>query len=251
MFEYITSRQNPLMVLTVKLLSSAKHRRRNGMYVGEGTKLLNEALRWAPDQIKTVIISEGSPCPELPGNVRTVYVPLRLLEQISELETPEGALFLMELPADENKALVPGTLILDGVQDPGNMGTILRTADALDVPIMITEDCADPYGPKTVRATMGAIFRTPPARITRDSLVHCCHESRIPLISASLSEYAVDIRHADLKHAAVVIGSEGKGVSKQILAASDSSIIIPMHPRCESLNAAVAAAIVLWQMTVL
>ena len=116
-------------------------------------------------------------------------------------------------------------------------------------PAALTEGCADPYGPKTVRATMGAIFRTPPSRLTREALIEQCRLNQIPLIVTALSEDASDIRQADLKHAAVVIGSEGRGVSETLLSASDQQIVIPMHPRCESLNAAAAAAIVLWQMT--
>ena len=249
MGEYITSRQNPLMVLTGKLLSSGKQRRRSGLFAGEGTKLLGEALRWMPERLQTVILPEDSPCPVLPEHVRQVTVPSRLLEQISELETPEGAIFLMELPPEIGAEIRPGTLILDGIQDPGNLGTILRTADAMNVPVALTEGCADPYGHKTVRATMGAIFRTPPSRLTREALIEQCRLNQIPLIVTALSEDASDIRQADLKRAAVVIGSEGRGVSETLLSASDRQIVIPMHPRCESLNAAAAAAIVLWQMT--
>ena len=249
MQEYITSRQNPLMVLTVKLISSSKQRRKNGLYVGEGTKLLNEALHWAPDCIHTVIFPENSPIPDIPEHIRQVIVPFKLLEQISGLETPEGAIFLMELPVEEDPDLKCGTLILDGIQDPGNMGTILRTADAMNVPVVLTRDCADPYGFKAVRATMGAIFRTPPVQISREMLIERLRYAKIPLIATAVSEDASDIRLVDLKNAAVVIGSEGSGVSQMLLDASDKRAVIPMHPRCESLNAASAAAIVLWQMT--
>ena len=129
------------------------------------------------------------------------------------------------------------------------MGTILRTADALDVPVFLTEGCCDPYNPKTVRATMGAIFRTPPSTVTRQGLVDVCRQQNIPLLVTALSQQAQDIRTRNLREAAVVIGSEGQGVSRMLLEASDGQMIIPMHPRCESLNASVAAAIVLWQMT--
>lgn len=250
MMERITSRQNSLMTKAVKLQTSKKFRRDQGLFAGDGTKLLEEALRWAPEQLDTVILREDVKCPELPGHVRGVQVPRQLMEQVSQMEAPEGALFLCRMPEDlEQGQVVPGCLILDGIQDPGNVGTILRTADALDVPVLLTEGCCDPYNPKTVRATMGAIFRSPPKAIRRQELLDQCREKRIPLLATALSPHARDLRQADLKAAAVVIGSEGSGVSETLLSGSDGQIIIPMHPRCESLNAASAASIVLWQMT--
>ena len=96
---------------------------------------------------------------------------------------------------------------------------------------------------------MGAIFRTPPSTVTRQGLVDVCRQQNIPLLVTALSQQAQDIRTRNLREAAVVIGSEGQGVSRMLLEASDGQMIITMHPRCESLNASVAAAIVLWQMT--
>jgi len=249
--EYISSRRNPLMVETGKLLSARKHRRSLRKFAGDGTKLLGEAVRWMPDRLETVILREDLPWPELPEHVRRVTVPAGLMNQISDMETPEGALFILSLPEPVPARIVPGTLVLDGVQDPGNLGTILRTADALDVPVALTEGCADPYSPKVVRASMGALFRREPGSISRAKLAEHCRRQGIPLLAAALSETAEDLRLQDLRKAAVVIGSEGQGVSRELLAASDGQIIIPMHPRCESLNAAAAAAIVLWQMTAL
>lgn len=249
MMEEITSRQNSLLTKIVRLQNSKKYRREQGLFVGDGTKLLGEALRWAPEQVCAVVVQEGVDCPELPRHVRGVRVPRSLMVQISQMEAPEGALFVAALPEQSGRSLRPGSLILDGIQDPGNVGTILRTADALDVPVFLTEGCCDPYNAKTVRATMGAIFRTPPSTVTRQGLVDVCRQQNIPLLVTALSQQAQDIRTRNLREAAVVIGSEGQGVSRMLLEASDGQMIIPMHPRCESLNASVAAAIVLWQMT--
>lgn len=252
MMEIITSRQNSLLVKAVKLQTSKKFRQTQGLFVGDGTKLLQEAVKWVPDDLQAVILREDVKCPDLPGHVRAVQVSRQLMEQISQMEAPEGALFICAMPEKAAAPEVrPGCLILDGIQDPGNVGTILRTADALDVPVLLTEGCCDPYNPKTVRATMGAIFRTPPGTITRETLIAQCRERKIPLLATALSPVAKDLRNAPLKEAAVVIGSEGNGVSKALLEASDGQIIIPMHERCESLNAASAASIVLWQMTTL
>ncbi len=247
--EYITSRHNPLMVQIVKILSSRKQRRLQGIFAGEGTKLLEEAVKWAPDQLQTVVVREGTACPLLPEHVRKVVIPPQLMEQISTMETPEGVIFLMKLPPEHTGELEPGVLVLDGIQDPGNVGTILRTADAMDVKVFLSDGCADPYNPKTVRATMGAVFRTPPEKMSREMLIDQCRKHKIPLLVTALSSNAENLRQADLKNSAVVIGSEGNGVSPILLNAADKQVMIPMHSRCESLNAAIAAAIVLWQMT--
>lgn len=247
--EYIISRQNPLMIQVGKLLSSRKQRRAQGLCAADGTKLLEEALRWRPEGLRTVILREGTPCPALPRQVRQVTVPPRLMEQISPMEAPEGVLFLMELPREEAGQVCPGTLVLEGLQDPGNVGTILRTADGLDVPVLLLPGCADPYNPKTLRASMGAVFRRTPAVLSREELVEQCRTGHIPLLATALSQEARDIRRVNLQEAAVVIGSEGQGVSRALLEQAQGRLVIPMHPRCESLNAAAAAAIVLWQMT--
>lgn len=247
--ERITSRQNGLLVQTVRLQRSKRFRQQQRMFTGDGTKLLEEAVCWAPERLRAVILREDMACPALPDHVRVVSIPARLMEQVSCMEAPEGALFLCEMPPEEESEVRPGTLVLDGIQDPGNVGTILRTADAFDVPVLLTEGCADLYNPKTVRATMGAIFRRMPGQISRQVLTEQCSRDGIPLLAAALSDTARDIRNENLRQAAVVIGSEGQGVSKELLMASQRQIMIPMHPRCESLNAAVAAAVALWQMT--
>jgi len=144
----------------------------------------------------------------------------------------------------------PGMLLLDGIQDPGNLGTILRTADALDVPVVLLEGCADPYSHKVVRSSMGAVLRTPVVQSTWEQVKTACAEAAIPVGVTALSDRAKDLRQAALKDMAVVIGSEGQGVRKEILESADAELIIPMNPHCESLNAAVAATIVMWQMRV-
>ena len=160
----------------------------------------------------------------------------------------QGVLFVGQLPEPRPLSLTPGCLILDGLQDPGNLGTILRTADALEIPVILSSGCADPYSAKTVRASMGAIFRTPPQMGEPQAVLDACRAQKIPLAVTALSHQAVDIRQGNPAECAVVIGSEGRGVSAAFLQAAQRQLIIPMHPRCESLNAAIAAAIVMWQM---
>lgn len=244
--ERITSRQNPLLQQVRKLLSSRKERENTGLFVADGTKLLQEAIRWWPG-LDTVILSDGVQM-ELPDSVRQVRVPESVMESISPMQTPQGALFLCRLPEKQDFQPKPGMLLLDGLQDPGNLGTILRTADALQIPVALLEGCADPFSHKVVRASMGAVFRTVPVQTTWAQAKQTFVENQIPVAVTALNERAQDIRQADLKTMAVVIGSEGQGVRREILDSADHALIIPMNPNCESLNAAIASAIVMWQM---
>ncbi|MBQ9167105.1 MAG: RNA methyltransferase [Oscillospiraceae bacterium] len=242
----ITARKNPLLQQVRRLLSSRKEREKSGLFVADGTKLLQEAIRYWPG-LDTVILSDGVEA-IVPENVRLIRVPGDVMESVSPMETPQGALFLCKLPDPKDFVPKAGMLILDGIQDPGNVGTILRTADALDVPVVLLEGCADPYSHKTVRASMGAVFRTPVVQSSWAEVREACKAAGIPVAVTALSDRAKDLRHADLKQMAVVIGSEGRGVRQEILDEADGELIIPMNPHCESLNAAIAAAIVMWQM---
>ena len=229
-----------------KLLTSRQERQKTGLFVADGTKLLREAVLWWQG-LQTVILSEGVDA-DVPENVQVVRVPADVMESISPMQTPQGALFVCKLPEEQAFQPVPGMLLLDGIQDPGNLGTILRTADALNVPVALLEGCADPYGHKTVRASMGAVFRRVVVQTTWQQAQSACQAAGIPVAVTALCDGAQDIRHAAVDAMAVVIGSEGQGVRPQILNSAEEKLIIPMNSRCESLNAAVAAAIVMWQM---
>lgn len=246
MRELITSRKNPLLQQVKKLLTSRKERENTGLFVADGTKLLQEAVAWWPG-LETVILSQGIEA-EIPENVRVVEVPKDVMESISPMQTPQGALFLCRLPEAKPFAPKPGMLLLDGIQDPGNIGTILRTADALEIPVALLEGCADPYSHKVVRSSMGAVFRTQVVQTTWEEAKTACKQAGIPIAVTALNDTAKDLRNAPIHEMAVVIGSEGQGVRQEILDAADNALIIPMNPNCESLNAAIAAAIVMWQM---
>ena len=229
-----------------RLIGSRREREAAGLFVADGTKLLVEAVRYWPG-LDTVILSDGVDA-EVPEGVKLVRVPEDVMASISPMQAPQGALFVCRMP--QKKAFVPckGMLLLDGIQDPGNVGTILRTADALGVPVALLEGCADPYNHKTVRASMGAVFRSQVVTTTWDEVREACREAGIPVAVTALTDRAEDIRSAALSEMVVVIGSEGQGVRQEILDAADRELIIPMSEHCESLNAAIAAAIVMWQM---
>ena len=248
MTERITSRKNPFLQQVKKLLTSKKERQNTGLFVADGTKLLQEAVHWY-DGLDTVILSDGVEA-DVPAHVRLIRVPEDVMASISPMEAPQGALFLCRLPEKAEFIPKPGMLLLDGIQDPGNIGTILRTADALQIPVVLLEGCADPYSHKVVRSSMGAVFRTPVLQTTWQEAQTACQAAGIPIAVTALTDRAEDIRRADIGKMAVVIGSEGKGVRQEILLGADRELIIPMNERCESLNAAIAAAIAMWQMKV-
>ena len=245
--ERITSRKNPLLQQVRKLLSSRKVREETGLFVADGTKLLQEAVKYFPG-LDTVILSDGVEA-DTPEGVRRIRVPRDVMESISPMQSPQGALFLCRLPGKRSFMPQRGMLLLDGIQDPGNLGTILRTADALQVPVCLLEGCADPYSHKVVRASMGAVFRSIVVQSNWEDVKTACSAAGIPVAVTALSQRAKDIRKANLREMAVVIGSEGQGVRREILDDADAELIIPMNPRCESLNAAVAATIVMWETT--
>ena len=246
MMEILTSRKNATIQRVRKLLSSRKARVEEGLFAADGTKLLAEAVKWWPG-LKMVLHTPDID-PEVPAYVEKICISRELMEYVSPMETPQGALFVCALPEEKPLAVKRGMVLLDGIQDPGNLGTILRTADAMEVPVVLLEGCADPYSHKVVRSSMGAVFRSVPGQSTWQEVQTACKEAGISVAVTALSPKAKDIRQAELSQMAVVIGSEGQGVRKEIMASAQAELIIPMNEKCESLNAAVAATIVLWEM---
>ena len=249
--EHITSRHNPLVARLRKLGASRSFRRSEGAFLCEGPKLVGEAIRWGVP-LEILVTAEGVRLPfAVPGGVRQVTVPADLLAAVSTVESPQGVLAVCRQPDLTPPERLDGGryLVLDGVQDPGNLGTNWRTADAYGAAgLLLANGCADPFSPKTVRATMGAAFRLPVWELELDAAAERLAAAGIPLYATALREDTVDVREVDLSAAAVVIGSEGRGVSPRALALCRQTVKIPMLGRCESLNAAVAAAVVLWEM---
>lgn len=249
MAERITSRANPLLVHIRKLASSRAHRHEMGEYLGDGVKLLEEAVRWKA-ALTAVVYTPGTALPPLPAEVRQAEVPPDVMRSVSPMEAPQGALFTARIPALAAPETLPGGryLALEGVQDPGNVGTILRTADAFEADgLFLLPGCADLYNHKTVRSSMGAVFRLPVWSCGLRQLLELARQSGLPLLGAALREDTVDVREADLRRGIVLLGSEGRGLSREALSACGQTVRIPMAGRCESLNVAAAAAALLWE----
>ncbi|MEG1682250.1 MAG: RNA methyltransferase [Oscillospiraceae bacterium] len=248
--EIITGRTNPLCTHVRKLASSASYRRESGEFLCDSPKLLTEALLWHGD-IRTVLSTADVALPELPETVRRVQIPAELMRALSPAQTPQGVLTLCALPERPLPPSLTGSryVVLDGVQDPGNVGTILRTADAFWADgLFLTGACADLYNPKTVRASMGAVFRCPVWSCDAIRLCALLRKSDITLYGAALRADTADAGTVSYARAAIAIGSEGAGLSETLLALCDKTIKIPMSDHCESLNAAAAAAVLLWEL---
>lgn len=247
--EMITSRQNPLCTHLRKLAASGSYRRGCGEFLCDSPKLLEEALLWK-GELHTVVATAQAALPPIPAGVRVVQVPPDVMASVSPAQTPQGVLSVCGLrpPVLPEKLTGKRYMVLDGVQDPGNVGTILRTADAFSADgLLLVNGCADIYNPKTLRATMGAVFRCPVWNCDVETLGALLKRSGLPLYGAALRQNTVDARSADLSRCAIAIGSEGRGLSQAVLDICAQTVLIPMRSHCESLNAAAAATVLLWE----
>jgi TrmH family RNA methyltransferase len=228
-----------------KLLSSAAYRYECRSFVCEGSKLLEDAVQ-SGVKVSHVGHTRRAALPPLPESVQIRLATDELMKSLSTQKTPQGVLFICGMPEEPVRIPDGFLLVLDGVQDPGNVGTILRSAEAFGADcVLLTEGCADPYLYKTVRASMGSVFRQPFMAVSRGELAAKKAREEIVLVVAdSLAERTVE----DIPDTAcVVIGSEGGGVSRELKDAATFSVKIPMAGRCESLNAAAAASVILWE----
>lgn len=258
MITVIESKHNTTLRHLARLNREKKYRQGAGEMVCEGWKMLGEALS-SGVTVKTVLQRTGdAPDSGLIAQAeaqgaRLFEAEASLFAQASDVETPQGVIFSCVPPkrrADDLPETLSGAILLDGVQDPGNLGTILRTADAfaLDA-VILCEGCTDPTAPKVVRATMGAAFRQPVYRMPLAEAAAALKTRGLPVYAAALEPDSVPSTALDLHGAAVIVGSEGRGVTAQALELCDKKVVIPMAGRAESLNAGVAAAILIWEMT--
>jgi len=247
MTEELRSRQNPTVRRLRAMASDPAFRRAEGEYLCDGGKLLAEAIDKGAE-IRCVLWKERAEAVSLPENVKQYTAGADLFDYVSPMKNSPGPLFTIAIPAEAAPRFARA-ILLENVQDPGNVGTVIRTAAAMGVDtVLLCGACADVYSPKTARATMGAIFR--------EKLIHCtaaeakslAEKNGLPLYGAALSDRAADIREMNVKNAVIAIGSEGRGLSAELRALCDGEVIIPMAEGSESLNAAVAGAIVLWEM---
>ncbi len=243
--EHITSLKNP-KVAAWKALKDRKGRRESGCFLVEGRKMVEEALASAFD-VETVLVQEGMELPD--GLTMPVYeLPAHVLAAVCDTKTPQGIAAVVRMK--EQSALGKHIVVLDGVQDPGNVGTIIRTADAAGLDgVLLSTQCADVFSPKVLRATMGSIFRMNlrttddlPGELTK------LREKGYSILSSQLDGTPFYERQDVAERFALIIGNEGNGVSEQVQQTATHRVRLPMRGGAESLNAAIAAAIMMYEL---
>lgn len=254
--QVITSKDNEI-IKNIKKLKDKKFRDQEHKYMIEGIKLIEEAVKESA-KINTVVVCED--CVENEeidskllyevAKYNCIYVSERVFSLLTDVKNPQGILAVIEKEAEQDQIDYNEDLIvvLDKVQDPGNLGTILRTVDSIGLKqIVVAEGSGDIFNPKVVRSTMGAIFRVK-VKISQDiqKTISEIKKHKFKVVSTSL---ATDKSIYDIEYekSAIIIGNEANGVSKELQAASDELVKIPMLGNTESLNASVATGIVLYE----
>lgn len=255
----ITSKDNEIIKNTAKLVNSAKYRREKGLFTAEGVRLCRDGVlsgftpeyffyteksreKYEEDFLK---ISDCSK--------KSFEVSQAVFEKISDTKSPQGFFCVFNM-LDKRK--IPYTInnrgnyiALENVRDPSNLGTVLRTAEALGVEgVIMSEGCCDFFSPKVVRGSMGAVFRVP-AYVPEDFVRYIEQLSAMGINTyGSTPRDAEDITAVDFDGGVMLIGNEGSGLSQDVLSVCTRRVRIPMGGRAESLNAAAAAAILMWEM---
>lgn len=254
--QVITSKDNE-NIKYIKKLKEKKYRDQNGEYIIEGVRLIEEAIN-EEALIKTIVI-----CDECLENstinqnllyeiakYNCIYVDKKIFLTLTDVVNPQGVLAVVsktnpDKKIDYNEDII---VVLDCVQDPGNLGTILRTIDSIGLKqVILSKGCGEIYNPKVVRSTMGAIFRV--NVIEAENILENIAElkkHKFEILATSLED-SESIYNIEYNKKVIVIGNEGNGVSKEVLEKADKKIKIPMLGKTESLNASVATGIVLYE----
>lgn len=254
--QIITSKDNEI-IKNVRKLKEKKYRYQNSEYIVEGIKMIKEAIL-EEAVIKLIIVCEdnvnsGAIDKKLLYEIakyECIYVNKKIFSFITDVQNPQGILAVIEKQnSEENIDYKQDVIVvLDGIQDPGNLGTILRTIDSVGLnQVIVSKETADAYNPKVVRSTMGAIFRV--NIIESDNLLETLknlkkHKYKVMATSLETQNSIYDV---DYSKKVIVIGNEANGVSEEILDYSDEKIKIPMLGKTESLNASVATAVILYE----
>ncbi len=255
---YISSRTNPLIVRIAKL-SDRKYREAEGLFIIEGEKLFDEMQRCKiVPQYAFATAHETHLLRTLPESVECYEVSESVYQKISTEKSPQGIFCVIKyldnfhkfatIYSSKNKDTL---LCLSSVRDPGNLGTVIRTARAFGIKtVILSDDCADVYSPKTMRASMGALFAVPTVRTSDLGRTLCAlAKDGYQTFATTLNDSAIGLDTLTVDSKSVfVIGNEGHGLSDEIINACHAAVYIPMMGGCESLNASVAASVVMWEM---
>ena len=238
-----SSKQNAV-IKEIASLKDKKYRNKLRLYIAEGVKMVNEAVDAGVSINKVVATSEVLPLIKK-GNFQIIEVTNEVFSYLSDETTPQGALAVINIPSEEIKAPKGNSLILDGVADPGNMGTIIRTANAFGFTDLYLLNCVDPYSNKAVRASMSGIYFVNIYKTDLESALKVLNG--VEIIVADMGGENLDNFSTD-KKLSIVVGNEANGVSEKVKAIANKVVGIPMNENSESLNVAVASAIMMYKL---
>lgn len=255
----ITSKENPVIKLYQKLSSSKKERLQYGLFVLEGLRIVEDALH-EESGISHLILTQYAE--EKFGetlfqadlrNTKTIVISNELGNKIAQTTQTQGVFAICSIPVERKLVLKKDGkyVVLFGLQDPGNVGMIIRTADALGIDGIIMSGSCDLYSPKVIRSTMGSVFRMNISIINDvDELFSFLKENNIKTCASVIDKDAEKITECSFNGGqAVFIGNEGNGLPRDISQRCESRITIPMHGSINSLNAAMAAGIMMWELS--
>lgn len=265
--ELITSKSNSL-IMKISKLSSKKYRNIDKLFICNGIKLFEEAEKFGAD-IRYLIVNDSSvfddnlinkilKCKK--NGTQILCVNENVFSKLSEENSPQGIIAVCAYFSTkhrfftfvENDYSNESVMVFEAIRDPGNIGTIIRNSAAFGIDrLILSSDCADIYSPKVIRATMGAIFKVK-IDIVDDmsSVVECLKKSGKRVVSTTLGKNSLVLgKNKISKKDAIIIGNEGHGISDKLIEASDETLFIPMESNTESLNASIAAAIIMWELT--
>lgn len=256
----ISSRQNNI-VKYVRGLREKRNRDREGCFIVEGAKSVYEAVSAGAEIRKILIAERGQKHPllkeimtSLSNEAEIVRVTDEVMEFMSETESPQGIIAIVSIPQTHLSGLTVNEswslVVIDGVQDPGNVGTIIRSADAFGVgAVILTKGCADIFNSKTLRSTMGSVFHLPVIQdVSQEDLVKFLKEKSFFIAATTLEERSQFLPEVEfIRPLALVFGNEGRGVSPEISSQADVLVKVPMFGSAESLNVAVTSGIVLYE----
>ncbi|GEK33419.1 TrmH family RNA methyltransferase [Kurthia sibirica] len=244
----IESSSNSLVKYWKKLATTRKERDKTGEFLVEGFHLVEEALNGT--EVINLIVRENVEIPSS-WNIDTIYmieVTAAIAAELAETEHTQGIFAQCKQPITEVNDSWGKFLLIDSVQDPGNLGTMIRTADAagLDA-VIIGKGSADVFNPKTIRSTQGSIFHLPVIKADLMQWIPILKERNIAVYGTALDASSVEFHKVEkTKQFAIIMGNEGNGISPEILQQTTQNVIIPILGRSESLNVAVAAGIVMY-----
>lgn len=252
----ITSSQNQKIQEVRRLVSKRREREAAGLYIAEGIRLTEEALAHAEDCVYLLWSAPLSPRAEAlvkcftNAGVPTDEIDPRLMGSIAGTESPQGVLAVMRMRAQALPQKADFVILADGIQDPGNLGTLFRTAAAANADaVLLMPGCADAFSPKVIRSGMGTHFRLPIVKTDWDSAEQWLRTQPGMRVFAADSDGGVSCWKTDLTGpSAIIIGSEGNGPCDRALALADARILIPMPGEIESLNAGIAAGILIFEV---